>query len=82
MPPDAAALSSDEPATEDRAAGDPASDVSPGAAPTLLERMTAVMSEDRARAWLGQRRVRVEGEVADDPQRPTPTGQRWMISGS
>jgi len=61
---------------------DPVPEVQAELVPTLLERMTAVMGEERAQAWLGQGRVRVEGEVVNDPQRPTPLGQRWLISGS
>jgi len=47
---------------------------------TLLERMTTVLSESLARAWLAGGRVRVDGEVVHDPERPTPRGQRWIIS--
>lgn len=53
--------------------------------PTLLERMTAVMSEERARGWLEAGRVSVNGEPVTDPARPTPRGHdgdRWLITGA
>lgn len=53
--------------------------------PTLLQRMISVMSEEKARAWLGDGRVLGNGDVVTDPARPTPAGQqgdRWLISGA
>ena len=49
--------------------------------PTLLERVAAALGESKARSWIEAARVVVDGEVATDPARPTPAGQRWYISG-
>jgi hypothetical protein len=51
--------------------------------PTLIQRMTRVMSEERARGWIEAGRVWVAGEVVDDPDHPTPDGDPgtpWTIS--
>jgi hypothetical protein len=49
--------------------------------PTLLERMTSALGEEKARSWIEAGRVVIDGEIASDPDQAAPAGIRWLISG-
>ncbi len=51
------------------------------ATPSLLERVAGALGETKAQEWIAAARVVVDREIATDPARPTPRGQRWYISG-
>lgn len=49
--------------------------------PTLIDRMTSALGEQKARSGIEAGRVVVAGEVASDPDQPVPFGVPWLISG-
>ena len=51
------------------------------ATPTPRERVASAQGEAKARGWIAAARIVVDGEVVTDPNRPTPPGDRWYISG-
>lgn len=45
--------------------------------PSLLERVSSALGETKARGCIEAGHIIVHGQVATDPHRPTPHGQRW-----